>query len=115
MLYCGKPPKEKYKKTGENIKKHDLFIYFSFGANGATSYTELTLRQVPAERLSGLNGIERRYFFNHGFMFSLIFQLPNKLYIVNGQIVHALILLFYPRILSSEPLFFCAAPTLVSP
>ena len=28
MLYCGKPPKEKYKKTGENIKKHDLFIYF---------------------------------------------------------------------------------------
>ncbi len=25
MLYCGKPPKEKYKKTGENIKKHDLF------------------------------------------------------------------------------------------
>ena len=31
MLYCGKPPKEKYKKTGENIKKHDLF------------YTELTL------------------------------------------------------------------------
>ena len=37
MLYCGKPPKEKYKKTGENIKKHDLF------ANGATSYTELTL------------------------------------------------------------------------
>ncbi len=40
MLYCGKPPKEKYKKTGENIKKHDLF---SFGANGATSYTELTL------------------------------------------------------------------------
>ncbi len=24
MLYCGKPPKEKYKKTGENIKKHDL-------------------------------------------------------------------------------------------
>ncbi len=35
MLYCGKPPKEKYKKTGENIKKHDLF--------GATSYTELTL------------------------------------------------------------------------
>ncbi len=45
MLYCGKPPKEKYKKTGENIKKHDL---------GATSYTELTLKQVPAERLSGL-------------------------------------------------------------
>ncbi len=46
MLYCGKPPKEKYKKTGENIKKHDLFIYFiyfSFGANGATSFTELTL------------------------------------------------------------------------
>ena len=43
MLYCGKPPKEKYKKTGENIKKQDLFIYFSFGANGATSYTELTL------------------------------------------------------------------------
>ena len=38
MLYCGKPPKEKYKKTGENIKKHDLF-----GANGATSFTELTL------------------------------------------------------------------------
>ena len=36
MLYCGKPPKEKYKKTGEN--------------------TELTLKQVPAERLSGLNG-----------------------------------------------------------
>ena len=67
MLYCGKPPKEKYKKTGENIKKHDLFIYFSFGANGATSYTELTLRQVPTERLSGLNGIERRYYFNHGF------------------------------------------------
>ena len=28
MLYCGKPPREKYKKTGENIKKHDLFIYF---------------------------------------------------------------------------------------
>ncbi len=26
MLYCGKPPKEKYKKTGENIKKHDLFF-----------------------------------------------------------------------------------------
>ena len=26
MLYCGKPPKEKYKKTGENIKKHDLLI-----------------------------------------------------------------------------------------
>ena len=24
-------------------------------------------KQVPAERLSGLNGIERRYFFNHGF------------------------------------------------
>ena len=23
-----KPPKEKYKKIGENIKKHDLFIYF---------------------------------------------------------------------------------------
>ncbi len=41
MLYCGKPPKEKYKKTGENIKKHDL----SFGANGATSYTELTLNK----------------------------------------------------------------------
>ncbi len=52
MLYCGKPP---------------IFIYFSFGANGATSYTELTLKQVPAERLSGLSGIERRYFFNHGF------------------------------------------------
>ncbi len=33
MLYCGKPPKEKYKKTGENIKKHDL------------SYTELTLNK----------------------------------------------------------------------
>ena len=32
-----------------------VFIYFSFGANGATSYTELTLKQVPAERLSGLN------------------------------------------------------------
>ena len=45
MLYCGKPPKEKYKKTGENTKKHDLFIYFSFGANGATSYTELTLNK----------------------------------------------------------------------
>ena len=40
MLYCGKPPKEKYKKTGENIKKHDLptaqllipnsrYLYFS--------------------------------------------------------------------------------------
>ncbi len=28
MLYCGKPPKEKYKKTGENIKKHDLLRYF---------------------------------------------------------------------------------------
>ena len=57
MLYCGKPPKEKYKKTGENIKKHDLlflfvFIYFSFGANGATSYTELTLNHG----LSRLNG-----------------------------------------------------------
>ena len=33
-----------------------IFIYFSFGANGATSYTELTLKQVPAERLSGLSG-----------------------------------------------------------
>ena len=30
MLYCGKPPKEKYKKTGENIKKHDLFFYLFF-------------------------------------------------------------------------------------
>ena len=50
MLYCGKPPKEKYKKTGENIKKQDLF--FSFGANGATSYTELTLNHG----LSRLNG-----------------------------------------------------------
>ncbi len=53
MLYCGKPPKEKYKKTGENIKKHDLFylflfvfLYFSFGANGATSYTEFTLKRT---------------------------------------------------------------------
>ncbi len=60
MLYCGKPPKEKYKKTGENIKKHDLFIYFylflSIFLSAPTSYTELTLKQVPAERLSGLNG-----------------------------------------------------------
>ncbi len=30
MLYCGKPPKEKYKKTGENIKKHDLFFLSIF-------------------------------------------------------------------------------------
>ncbi len=30
-------------------------VVVSFGANGATSYTELTLKQVPAERLSGLN------------------------------------------------------------
>ena len=29
MLYCGKPLKEKYKKTGENIKKHDLFTLVS--------------------------------------------------------------------------------------
>ncbi len=35
MLYCGKPPKEKYKKTGENIKNM-IFL-------GATSFTELTL------------------------------------------------------------------------
>ena len=56
----GKAPKnfikkKNIKKTGENIKKHDLFIYL-------TSYTELTLKQVPAERLSGLNR-----FFDHEF------------------------------------------------
>ena len=59
MLYCGKPPREKYKKTGENIKKHDLFIYFylflSIFLSAPTAH--------PAERLSGLNGIERRFYF----------------------------------------------------
>ena len=48
-----KPPKEKYKKTGENIKKHDLFIYFYLFLS---IFLSATLKQVPAERLSGLNG-----------------------------------------------------------
>ena len=61
MLYCGKPPKVLGAKLPRTLFLF-VFIYFSFGANGATSYTELTLRQVPAERLNGLNGIERRYF-----------------------------------------------------
>jgi len=30
LLYCGKPPKEKYKKIGENIKKQVHFYLFLF-------------------------------------------------------------------------------------
>ena len=34
MLYCGKPPKEKYKKTGENIKTIErierMFFFLGF-------------------------------------------------------------------------------------